>query len=211
MRVYMLEIRKFRGFDLAQILPAGHVLLCGEPGAGRSDVIEALDRVLSPDSTRTRLPSDLDFYRRDTGQRAEVEVVLGALGDELEQLFFDHLEVWDHKTRQLVDEQADPAALDRDRYDLVVRLCYRARWDPKEEQGEHWVDYAKTADPDADYFERLSRTERERLPFAAVDARSRPLDIGTRGVFRRLVEASAGGDFSKALARSSIRLQIVTC
>jgi hypothetical protein len=45
----------------------------------------------------------------------------------------------------------------------------------------------------------MGRTERERLPFAAVDARSRPLDIGTRGVFHRLVEASAGGDFSKAL------------
>jgi len=68
MRVCRLEIRNFRGFNSAQILPAGHVLLSGEPGAGRSDVIEALDRVFSPDSARARLPSDLDFYRCQEGR-----------------------------------------------------------------------------------------------------------------------------------------------
>jgi hypothetical protein len=81
----------------------------------------------------------------------------------------------------------------------VVRLCYRASWDTKEEQAQHWADYSKMADPKADYFERGGRTEREALPFASIDARSRPLDIGSRGEFRRLVEGVAGGDFAKAL------------
>jgi putative ATP-dependent endonuclease of OLD family len=96
-RILKLEIRHFRGFEAATIVPGGHVVLAGEPGAGRSDVVEALDRVLSPDSTRGRLPTDLDFFRRDTSRRAEVEAVLGDLGEELEQVFFDHLDVWDHE------------------------------------------------------------------------------------------------------------------
>ncbi len=100
-RVHRLEVRRFRGFKAATIVPAGHVLLVGEPGAGRSDIIEALDRVLSPDSTRWRLPSEFDFYGRDTRQRAEIEVVLGALGGrELRKLLFDRpdldklIEIW---------------------------------------------------------------------------------------------------------------------
>jgi putative ATP-dependent endonuclease of the OLD family len=199
MEVRRLCIRGFRGFEAATIVPAGHVVLVGEPGAGRSDVVEALIRVLSPDSTRVRRPDELDFHRRTRGSRAEVEVVLGDLGDELEQLFFDHLEVWDPAARQLVDQVAEPESIDRDRYEFVVRLCYRATWDASEEQGDHWVDYPKTSDPAIEYFDRVGRTEREALSFAAIDARSRPLDIGTRGAFRRLVERASGGDFSKAI------------
>jgi putative ATP-dependent endonuclease of the OLD family len=146
MRMRKLEIHRFRGLEQATIVPAGHVVLVGEPGAGRSDVIEALNRVLSPDSTRGRLPTELDFFRRDTTKRAEVEVVLGALGQEMEQVFFDHLEVWDQEAGELIEQFADPASVDRDRYDLAVRLCYRASWDTKEGQAQHWVDYPKTAD-----------------------------------------------------------------
>lgn len=209
MRVYLLEIRHFRGFKAAPILPVDHVVLVGEPRAGRSDIIDALDRVLSPDSTRGRLPTELDFYGRDITQRAEVEVVLGGLGPELEQLFLDQLELWSLKDRQLVDELADPTRIDREQYDLVVRLCYRASWDAKEEQAEHWVDYPKSSDPETGHFERVGRPEREALPFAAIEARSRPLDIGTRGEFRRLVETTEGDDFSRAvdeLEREIVRL-----
>ena len=117
MRVHKLDVRRFRGFEAITIVPAGHVLLVGEPGAGRSDVIEALGRVLSPESTRT--PSEYDFYRQDTRQAAEVEVVLGMLGEELEQVFFEYLEVWDRDGRQMVDQTADPETIDRDRYDFV--------------------------------------------------------------------------------------------
>jgi hypothetical protein len=67
----------------------------GQPGAGRSDLIEALWRVLSPDSTRFPLSEDLDFHKRDLSKRIEIEVVLGELGPEIEQAFLDRLEYWD--------------------------------------------------------------------------------------------------------------------
>jgi hypothetical protein len=35
---------EIRGFEAATIVPAGHIVLVGEPGAGRSDLIEALGR-----------------------------------------------------------------------------------------------------------------------------------------------------------------------
>lgn len=194
-----LDLRNFRGFKAQTIVPSGHVLLVGEPGAGRSDIMNALERVLSPESTRGRLPNELDFHGGETHEPAEVEVVLGQLGEALEQIFFDHLEAWDREARQILTELADPQEIDREKFDLVLRLCYRATWDVDQEQGEHIVYYPKTADLDAGHFERVARADREALPFASLEARSRPLDIGTRGEFRRLVEAAGGGDFSKAL------------
>ena len=101
MQIRQVDIRHFRGFRSLRIRPSGHVLLVGEPRAGRSDLIEALTRVFDPDSTRTTLTDDLDFFKRDTATRAEVEVVLGDLGDELEQRFFDQIEFWDPSSQTL--------------------------------------------------------------------------------------------------------------
>src|SRR5438034_1193222 len=80
-----------RGFLTAKIRPAGHVLVMGEPGTGRSNVVEALLRVFSPEATRLPLTDDLDFFERDRARRIEVEVTVGDLGAELEQVFFDKL------------------------------------------------------------------------------------------------------------------------
>lgn len=88
MRVLRLDIRNFRGFRGVTIHPNGHVVLVGEPRAGRSTVVEALRRVLLPDATRLPLTDDLDFNGRDRSRRIEIEVALGALGDALEQEFF---------------------------------------------------------------------------------------------------------------------------
>jgi putative ATP-dependent endonuclease of OLD family len=55
MRVLRLKVSGFRGFDDLKIHPDDHVLLVGEPGAGRSDMIAALSRVLDPDSTRAQV------------------------------------------------------------------------------------------------------------------------------------------------------------
>jgi hypothetical protein len=172
-----LDLRRFRGFEEARVEPGDHVVLIGEPGGGRSDVVEGLGRVLSADSTRVRLPDDLDFFGRDTSKRSEVEVTLGDLGPDLEQLFFDHVEVWDREPHRIVDELADPQLLDRDTYDFVVRLCYRAVWVEEEDRADHWVDFPKTSDPDVELVDRVRRAQREAIPFALVASEGDP---GTR-------------------------------
>jgi hypothetical protein len=199
MRVLKAEYRRFRGFDSATITPIGHVVLVGEPGAGRSDVIEGLERVLSPDRIRGRFPSELDFFARDTKRRAEVELVIGALGRELEQVFFDMLEVWDRIDHKIVEATEDPETIDREEFEFALRLCYRATWDERQGQGEHWVDYPKSSDPEAGRFERVGRADREVLRFAALTSHDRVLELGERAVFRRFVESSAGDDFAKAV------------
>jgi hypothetical protein len=60
--------------------------------------------VLSPDGARGTIRDDLDFFDRDRAAKVEIEVVLGDLGDELSQRFFDELEYWDAEKRLLVDE-----------------------------------------------------------------------------------------------------------
>ena len=171
----------------------------GEPGAGRSDFVDALERVFSPDLIRTRLPTELDFFNRETKKRAEIEVVLGDLGDELEQAFLDHLELWDRSSEGIVDELADPALIDRETYDLVVRLCYRAAWLETADQPQHWIDYPKTSNPDSGTIDYVTRAERAMLPFAVIHGRGRALEIGPRGTFRHMVEATKGDDFAPAI------------
>jgi len=143
MRVYCLRISRFRGLRDVTIKPTGHVFLVGEPRAGRSTVVEALRRVLSPDATRFPLLDDLDFYRRDVSSAIEIEVTLGGLGDALEQEFFDQLEPWDEEAGDVLAESPDPTELDDEGTELVVRLCYRAAWDEDEERADHWVPCAR--------------------------------------------------------------------
>ncbi|MFE5566632.1 hypothetical protein ACFQ68_16720 [Amycolatopsis japonica] len=137
--------------------PGRHVLLVGEPRAGRSDLVEALRRVLDSDSTRTP-PAEFDVHLPipsgdrgpgpETGIGAsEIEIVLADLGEVLEQHFYRRLELWDAEDDELV-EASTAAELDEDRHELVLRLCYRLRWDHDEGTGEHWVDYPKNSDPD---------------------------------------------------------------
>jgi putative ATP-dependent endonuclease of OLD family len=52
MHVKKLDIQHFRGFSDLVVRPQGHVVVMGEPGAGRSDLIEALGRVLDSDASR---------------------------------------------------------------------------------------------------------------------------------------------------------------
>lgn len=207
MRILRVDLRRFRGFEAATVLPAGHVVLVGEPGGGRTDLIEGLERVFSPEATRARVPTELDFFRSDKSQRAEVEVVVGDLPETLEQAFLDHLEVWDRERRESVDAFADPEQIDKKKYDFIVRLCYRAVWNENEDHAEHWVDYPKTSDPDEGRFDRVARADRELLPFAVVHGRGRALDLGVRGSFRRLVDLADGGDFQGAMERLGERIE----
>jgi putative ATP-dependent endonuclease of the OLD family len=139
MRVLRVDFHRFRGFEQLQIEPRGHVLLVGEPRAGRSDALEGLSRVLGWGGQRMEEPDELDFDMRDTSARAEVEVVLGELGPEIEQLFWDQLEFWDVEESELIEELESPERLDEEGIANVVRLCYRIEWDESEGEARHWV------------------------------------------------------------------------
>jgi putative ATP-dependent endonuclease of OLD family len=196
MQIRLVEIRNFRGFKQASIKPAGHIVLMGEPRAGRSDVVEGLVRTLSTDATRFPLTDDLDFYGRDRTTRPEVEVTLGDLGPELTQLFFDHLEFWDASGENLIETLDEAEELDKDSFEPVVRLCYRAEWSDTEEIANHWVDYPKNSDPDTGDYARVRRSEREALPFySSSQVGSRPLSLVARAVLRQIVESTPGDDF----------------
>lgn len=144
MQVLRLTITHFRGCSHLEITPRGHVLLIGEPGAGRSDVVEALTRVLDPDALRRRPPDVLDFYQRDTTAPIVIELVLGDLGNDLEQHFLEHLDLWDHDQQRVVEELDRPERIDERVHSFVLRLRYRAEWVAEEEQARHWLEYAKT-------------------------------------------------------------------
>jgi len=197
MRVLRLEIRHFRGFAQAIVLPRGHALVVGEPRAGRSDLLAALTRVLDPDATKATL-EEWDFHGRDLTHDIEIEVVLGELGRDLSQLFLGQLEFWDparqvvlagsDTTQQLAAVGATP----------VLRLAYRGRWNEGEERGDHWVAYAKSSDPDADQFARVARVDRAALPFLAPSL-GRPLALTAQGEFRRLLEQRGPDNIAQAL------------
>jgi putative ATP-dependent endonuclease of the OLD family len=199
MRILRLHLRHFRGFDDLTIKPQKHLVLMGEPGAGRSDLIEGLRRLLAPDSTRFPLSEPTDFHSGDLTVRVEIEAYLGDLEPEFQQLFMDHLEVWNEGTHELVPELDELDQLQDPAHQWVIRLCYRARWDAVEKQGEHWIDYPKTSDPDNEVFDRVPRPVRERIPFALVEPATRPLDLGPRSPFRKVIEAADGTDFPAAL------------
>jgi putative ATP-dependent endonuclease of the OLD family len=199
MRVIEIEYRRFRGFRKLRMNPRGHVLLVGEPRAGRSDALEGLARVLGGGGGRLPDPDELDFHKRDTTARAEVEVVLGDLRPALEQLFFDQLEFWDTEEGELIDELDMPEDLDGESVLTVVRLCYRIEWDEEEALGRHWVDFPKNSDPGAGIFRRLSRAEREAIPFVGWTASGRVLSLAPRSSFRELVEQAEGDGLADAL------------
>jgi putative ATP-dependent endonuclease of OLD family len=203
--VRSLELRRFRGIEKLTVVPRGHVVVVGEPRAGRSTVLEGLFRALSPDGARGTIGDDLDFHARDRAVRAEVEVVLGHLGDELSQRFFDALEYWDEGEDRLVDELDALDGLEG--YEQVVRLCYRARWSAEQEQGEHWVDYPKTSDPEADAFDRVRRSDLAALPVFFGGPTTRPLALSYRGGLRELVDAADESDFASALEALATNVQ----
>lgn len=198
MRIFEISLRRFRGFEELTVHPVGHVALVGEPRAGRSDLIEALRRVLSSDGVRHTTPSELDFWMVDTNERAEVEVVLGDLGVDLEQGFVDHLEAWDLERGALASERPPTESVAVDDTTWVLRLCYRAEWDDELEQATHWVDFPDESDPDSDTYARVPRRLHDLLPVIVVESRGRPLRLGPRSDFRRLLDNADSGSLADA-------------
>ncbi|WP_162908098.1 TOPRIM nucleotidyl transferase/hydrolase domain-containing protein [Allorhizocola rhizosphaerae] len=138
---------------------------------------------------------------------AEIEVVLAELGDALEQHFFRRLEVWDTDENVLVETSA-AAELDEDHFELVLRLCYRLRWNPEEGIGEHWVDYPKTSDPDNGSYDRARRPDRLALPVIFLTP-GQPLTLRPASAFRGLLK-SGGDDMATALQALSLAVDDAT-
>lgn len=199
MRVIEVSVRRFRGFEELRLQPRDHIALVGEPRSGRSDLIEGLRRVLASDATRYVSASELDFFMLDTDQRAEVEVVLGDLGQELEQDFVDYLEAWDSDEKGLAPQRPPTQALIIDATAWVLRLCYRIEWDDEQEMAAHWVDFPADSDPTAGSYARVPRRLHDRLPVVVVESHGRPLRLGARSDFRRLIESGDDGTLASAL------------
>jgi putative ATP-dependent endonuclease of the OLD family len=209
MRVHRLSVSGYRGVDDVVLYPRDHVLLIGEPGAGRSDLVAALIRVLDPNSTRGQVEV-WDFHGCDTTRTITIEVVLAALSADHQQRFARHLEVWDHTAGELLEEFDDAEELTEDEHEWVLRIAYTARWSEVEAQGEHWVYYVKTSDPATDQWDRVMRPERQALPFLAPPT-TRPLQIRAEGQFRALLEQSdPTGTLAEAFAQLAADVESLT-
>jgi putative ATP-dependent endonuclease of OLD family len=184
MRIARLEIKRFRGFELFELIPRDHVVVVGEPRAGRSDLIAALRRVLDSRSTMSR-PSEWDVFRplpdppSDLADEVEIERPLTSitlslldLSDETEQALQERLELLDPATGELAVEDGTDDA------ELGVRLRYCLRYDADEERLEHWIEYPKTG-------ARVPRADREVLRAFVLD-RNAPLQLRAEGALRRL-------------------------
>jgi hypothetical protein len=122
------------------------------------------------------------------------------LGEALAQHFWRRLELWDRHGDQLVAEST-AEQLNQDRHELVLRLCYRLRWNPEEGVGEHWVDYPKTSNPDDEFYDRVRRPDRLMLPFVSLEP-GQPLTLRPGSAFRKLL-TSGGDDLAAALEQLS--------
>jgi putative ATP-dependent endonuclease of the OLD family len=198
MRIARLQITRFRGFESFVLIPREHVVIVGEPRAGRSDLIAALRRVLEPRSILSR-PSEWDVFRPlpdpsssdaddDYGTdvaMTSIEISLLDLPDETEQALQERLELLDPTSGELADED------ETDDAELGVRLRYCLRYDPDEEGLEHWIEYPKTGT-------RVPRADRELLSAYVLD-RNAPLQLRAEGALRRLANDPDPQALSEAL------------
>ena len=141
MQIRELHVKSFRGFSELVVKPNGHVVIMGEPRAGRSDLVTALGRVLDANAYPIRSITELDFHHCNASDPIYIGLTLGDLGAELEQEFLDYLELWDKNEAELIDEADSPEALDEDQNELVLRLAYHCEWQPGEERFDDWVYY----------------------------------------------------------------------
>ncbi|MEU9089749.1 hypothetical protein [Streptomyces sp. NPDC048428] len=202
-----LLITDFRGFKSLDLRPRDHAVVAGVPRAGRSDVIEALVRVLDPEAAHA--PSLLDLHRsvpvegKDEGNSAqplvgseaippepveplrtstaEVEVTLSDLDPEIEQLVDGYLQPLDATGIASEDDDADPSA------PQCVRLTYRLSYDHETEALESLVYYPARGNPETNQFARVPASVRRALPVITLNA-GVPLQLRAGGTLRQYVE-----------------------
>ncbi|MGP3732994.1 hypothetical protein ACTWJ9_07200 [Streptomyces sp. GDS52] len=206
-RVTRLLISDFRGWKSLDLRPRDHAVVAGVPRAGRSDVIEALARVLDPDAAHAPSLSDLHQSVPVEGEgegessqsgdglegalfesaeslwvsTAEVEVTLSDLDPEVEQLVDGHLQPLDAWGSASESDEANPSA------PQCVRLTYRLSYDRETEALESVVYYPAGSNPETGKFARVPAAVRRALPVITLNA-GVPLQLRAGGNLRRYVE-----------------------
>ncbi len=191
MKIARVLVEGFRGFDQLDVRPAGHVLLAGEPRAGRSNLLSAIALVLDAEQ-QPRAMSEHDFFEMDTTRAIEIEVTLVDLGQALRQRFLDQVEMWDTASSELVSGVDDPSEIP-DTAEPALRVAYLARWDATEEGVEQVRYWPKSSDASTGSFARVARRDRAALPFVRLGA-GRPLNLAPQGGFRGLINSERPED-----------------
>ena len=199
MRILQLNIRNFRGFSEFELKPNDHVLIMGEPGTGKSDIINALVRLLHPYSDR--LPtSELDYCRRNISDPIEIEATIGELDGDLQQEFFDEIEFWNLESSTLVAATETISEIDEPHCTDVVRFGYRVDWTDEDDQQRVQRYFPKEGRAGITPFRRVTRTKIQRLGFAyALGMQANPLSLAPRSIFRRIIDASDEMDFESSI------------
>ncbi len=194
-----VSVSRFRGFNAFQAVLQRNAVLVGEPGAGRSDLLEAIARVLDPDTLRSRRGSELDFHDLDTSQEAHVEVTIADLGPTTTAAFTRYLEIWDFQADALIRALPPGQVRDADRHELAVRLGYRL-W-LEDDQIHEALYWPKFADPEAASYPPIRQVDRGQIPFLLQRGLgTRPLDLAPRGEFRAvLAQQPAAAGFGAAV------------
>ena len=123
MKVVQLQIKNFRGIQLAELKFDGHALLLGGNNVGKSTICEALDLVLGPDRL-SRFPpiEEWDFYNGKyleppaaEGEEPKpvemlIEVLLIELSPEVEKRCAKNLEFWHVAEKRVLTEGEAQAA-----------------------------------------------------------------------------------------------------
>lgn len=201
MKIRELHIQNFRGLSDLTIRPNGHVVLMGEPRAGRSTVVNALARVLAFSRGRRDDITELDFHRGDTSEPIRITLTIGELDPQSQQEFFDHLEVWDEGEAHIVEKTDSPDQIDLARYSWAVRIAYEAQWVADRGSADDHVFFPKQSDPSADHFVRVRRPDLDALNFRSLRPRSeRPLVLGPRSDFREVVDRIEADEMDFATA-----------
>jgi hypothetical protein len=123
LRVLRLAVNNVRGFDEIEVIPREHVLLLGEPRAGRTDLLGALNLALAVDAPRNL--GEFDFFEGNRSQPIVIEVTIGDLEPALQQRFLDELEFWNVDTRSLVEDLEDPSELPANVRGVICTVAVR--------------------------------------------------------------------------------------
>ena len=141
MRIRRLKLANFRSVAEGEIVFPGHTVIIGGNSVGKSTLCEALDLLLGPDRLSRHSPIDEhDFFERryldsdGSPILIEMEVVLTDLTEDVLTKFRIHLEYWNTKRDELLDETGTPEDVDDDAFLPALRVTFEGTYDIEEDE-----------------------------------------------------------------------------